>query len=315
MALDQATRIPNSAATKDAPAPGSDQAALAASLAATQNSILVTERGLGYATFDGLWRLANMIHRSGLFPKGLPNPEAICICIVRGKALGLDPFQAMDSIGVINGKPVLYGDAPLAVCRQHPAWDESGFEEKITGTGDNMVATCSTLRKGAKAPRVETFSVMDAKQAKLWGKEGPWTFYPKRMLMFRARGYNVRDNFGDALKGVGIGELLDDVVERTEQAQQQRSSAAASLEKLNGTNDLAAGEIPLSSATQPPPPFVPANLELVKRIKAEVARTGGDPATELARVLAPYDKRNVTDLSQQEAEELYRVLKDEPQST
>ena len=51
------------------------------------------------------------------------------------------------------------------------------------------------------------FSVQDAKRAGLWGKMSasgkptPWVLYPDRMLLFRARGFNLRDNFGDVLKG------------------------------------------------------------------------------------------------------------------
>jgi hypothetical protein len=71
-------------------------------------------------------------------------------------------------------------------------------------------------KRRGRQPQTETFSVRDAKTAELWGKAsksgkpGPWILYPKRMLMFRARGYNLRDNFGDVLKGFTIGELVDD---------------------------------------------------------------------------------------------------------
>jgi len=54
-------------------------------------------------------------------------------------------------------------------------------------------------------------SVGDAKLASLWGKQGPWSQYPKRMLKFRARGFWLRDNFGDILKGMRTVEELRDV--------------------------------------------------------------------------------------------------------
>jgi hypothetical protein len=55
-----------------------------------------------------------------------------------------------------------------------------------------------------------SFSVADAKRANLWGKKGPWTQYPARMLKWRARGFNLADNFGEVLKGLKtIDELMD----------------------------------------------------------------------------------------------------------
>lgn len=177
---------------------------------ATRGQINVSDAGLEFGDFNGLWRLAKWFHAAGWTPKGIDTVEKIAICIARGRDLGLRAMQALDCIGVVNGRPMVYGDAPLAVCRQHKDWDESGFKEWIEGEGDNMVAVCTTLRRGATEPRRQEFSVKDAKAAGLWGKDGPWKLYSKRMLMFRARGYNLRDNFGDALKGLGIRELADD---------------------------------------------------------------------------------------------------------
>jgi hypothetical protein len=54
------------------------------------------------------------------------------------------------------------------------------------------------------------FSVEDAKRAGLWGKQGPWTAYPKRMLSMRARGFAIRDCFADVLKGLITAEEAQD---------------------------------------------------------------------------------------------------------
>ena len=68
----------------------------------------------------------------------------------------------------------------------------------------------TAVRKGDQAA-IESFIVADAKRAKLWGKAGPWTDYPKRMLRFRARGYVLRDLFGDVLKGLRTVEEARDI--------------------------------------------------------------------------------------------------------
>tara|TARA_R110002020_G_scaffold37892_1_gene114463 strand:- start:30 stop:494 length:465 start_codon:yes stop_codon:yes gene_type:complete len=50
-----------------------------------------------------------------------------------------------------------------------------------------------------------------AKKAKLWGKPGPWTQYPARMLQVRARAMALRDQFADVLSGIHIGEEVRDI--------------------------------------------------------------------------------------------------------
>jgi hypothetical protein len=71
------------------------------------------------------------------------------------------------------------------------------------------VAVCVAKRKGRK-PVTAKFSVEDAKRAGLWGKQGPWSAYPKRMLAMRARGFALRDAFPDVLKGLISAEEAQD---------------------------------------------------------------------------------------------------------
>jgi hypothetical protein len=75
-----------------------------------------------------------------------------------------------------------------------------------------MVARCVVRRAyGDEIEETEaTFSVDDAKRAKLWGKQGPWSQYPKRMLAMRARGFAIRDAFPDAMKGMITAEEAQD---------------------------------------------------------------------------------------------------------
>lgn len=160
----------------------------------------MTEGGLRPLNMDGLQRMAAMIAVTSFAPKGMTDPAAIAVAIDYGATVGLAPLQALQSIGVINGKPCLYGDAPLGLVRVSglAEW----IKEEISGAGDNRTATFSAKRKDDPNPIVRTFSVADAKRAKLWGKQGPWTDYPDRMLMFRARGFGLRDAFPEVLKGL-----------------------------------------------------------------------------------------------------------------
>ena len=66
-------------------------------------------------------------------------------------------------------------------------------------------------RKGVENTIVRAFTIGDAKKANLWGRSGPWTQYPERMLEHRARGFALRDAFADKLRGVITTEEARDI--------------------------------------------------------------------------------------------------------
>ena len=130
------------------------------------------------------------------------------LAIQAGAEIGLSPMQALQSIAVVNGRPSVYGDAALAVAKASPVCEY--VTETIEGEGDAMVAVCEAKRRGYPSATVVRFSVADAKKASLWGKSGPWSSYPRRMLQMRARGFALRDAFPDVLKGLVTAEEAQD---------------------------------------------------------------------------------------------------------
>lgn len=154
-------------------------------------------------------KFADMMSKSNLVPKEFTgNPGNILVAIQWGMELGLQPMQAMQNIAVINGRPSLWGDSVIALVRSSPLC------EYINETDDGHTATCTVKRKGDPNEHVRTFSMEDAKQAGLAGKQGPWTNYPKRMRQMRARAFALRDVFPDVLRGMPIAEELMDMPER-----------------------------------------------------------------------------------------------------
>jgi len=150
------------------------------------------------------WKLADILSKTS-FSAGHKSAQDIFICISMGQQIGLNPFQAVQNISVINGRPTLWGDALLAVCQSHPEYAgvEMSFDEKT------QTATCKALRTG-KPPVIESFSQAEAKQARLWGKSGPWSQYPTKMLKNRARTWALRTQFADALLGLISSEELEE---------------------------------------------------------------------------------------------------------
>lgn len=176
----------------------------------------VTKSGAGFAlqpsSIGEAMQMAEMLSGSQMVPKPYQNRQQdTLVAMMMGSELGLNPIQALQNIAVINGKPAIYGDALLALVQNHPKFggQEESFDEAT------MTATCSVWRKGESKAHTVTFSQADAQNAGLWGKQGPWKQYPKRMLMWRARGYALRDKFADALGGlITVEEAQDIPVER-----------------------------------------------------------------------------------------------------
>ncbi|NBS88279.1 MAG: hypothetical protein EBS60_09435, partial [Verrucomicrobia bacterium] len=131
---------------------------------------------------------------------------------------------------IIDGRPTIWGDAALALV------EASGLlikiEERIEHTGisgdgqvpnsqngndviRSITAICQVLRSGRSEPITRTFSIEDAKRAGLWQKPGPWTDYPDRMLMMRARAFALRDAFPDVLMGLYLREEFEGTSSRS----------------------------------------------------------------------------------------------------
>src|SRR5262245_52220553 len=164
-------------------------------------------------TAEQAQHLARLMASSDLVPKDFRDrPANVLLAVQLGLELGLNPMQAVQNIAVINGRPVVWGDALLGIVQKSGLLQN--INEEITGEGDDMEARCVVKRKGSKSI-TRIFSVADAKKAGLWEKRGangptPWVTFPKRMLQMRARGFALRDGFADVIKGLHLREELDD---------------------------------------------------------------------------------------------------------
>lgn len=170
---------------------------------------LATRQGFAPQTMTEAMEFSKLLAESSMVPRQYQGkPQDVLVCVQWGYEMGLAPMQALQNIAVINGKPSVYGDAAMALVQASPVCEdiEEYFEDEGT---PNPVAVCVAKRKNRK-PVTARFSVEDAKRAGLWGKQGPWTSYPKRMMQMRARGFALRDAFPDVLKGLITVEEAQD---------------------------------------------------------------------------------------------------------
>ena len=170
-------------------------------------------------------------------------PANILVAIQWGQELGLQPLQALQNISVIGGRPSIWGDAALALCRADYRCIQ--VLEEVA----NDVATCRVKRRqsdGSVEEIERSFSAGDAKRAGLLNRKGPWQSYPQRMLQMRARGFALRDAFPDLLRGVITAEEARDTVD-VEQAPPPENP----LENLPAVEEVAEPEAVVEADAEP----------------------------------------------------------------
>lgn len=165
------------------------------------------ERGIALGSMEDVFLFARAVIESKMAPRGFETPQAVLVAVQFGAELGLTPMASLQNIALVNGKPTLYGDAVPGVCQSLVA----SYKDETFGEGDGQGVRVTVHRKERAEPIVREFTIAMAKRAGLWGKSGPWTQYPDRMLLMRARTYAFRDAFPDLLKGIRTVEEMREV--------------------------------------------------------------------------------------------------------
>lgn len=163
---------------------------------------------------DEAWRYAEMVCKAGLAPDSYDNdPKKVVIGVLTSLELGVPPMQGLKGIAIINNRPSVWGDLAMALIQSKGV--VANTEQNYTGepNEDNFTAHYLIWRKGQENPYEGHFSIGDAKRAHLWmhPKKKPWTEYPTRMLLLRARAFALRDGFADCLAGLAIAEEIRDL--------------------------------------------------------------------------------------------------------
>jgi hypothetical protein len=216
-------------------------------------------------TFDEAYRMAQVYAASDLVPKDYRGkPANIIVAIQKGAEIGLKPLQALDGIAVINGRAGVWGDLLWALVRQSRL--VAGVDESFDDA--TMTAVCKIKRRDGELV-MRTFSQKDAERAGLWGRDGTWRNYPRRMLQMRARAFAARDAVPDVLKGLAV---LDEFVgaepdqaapapalevprDAAPSAEKERGAVSTLRDRVVPKSEVAVGGVPAGSVEASPALF------------------------------------------------------------
>lgn len=223
--------------------------------------------------FDGIQRLAMLMMQTGMLPRGCDKPAQAILLTAKAYELGIPFTQIPSGMMIVNNRPTVWGDLALALVMRSP--ECAGVIETTTGSGETAIATCTAKRckrvadgTFAITETARTFSAAEAKKAGLWGKSGPWSSYPMRMLQMRARAFAIRDAFPDLLGGIGITEEVEDFAEVDRNARRVENQTRA--KELTGDID----------ALKPTPVGKPAESQTANALPPELARLDDPPSND-----------------------------------
>jgi hypothetical protein len=238
--------------------------------------------------------LAERLAHSGLIPTPLRGkPDDVLVVMLTGHELELSPMQALRSIHVIEGKPVLSAELIVALCKR----SASCIYFSLTESTDER-ATWTTQRRGEE-PIALTFTIAQAKAANLAGKHN-WKAYPAAMLRARAAASLARAVYQDLILGVAHDDEAEEIqASAARQFSPPPRPSAPPRGKVIDVEPAATEEQLLADqgvAAEPPPRRAPATPKDVERAGGVTANAGAQGAGELATALnavraLPLDQR------------------------
>jgi hypothetical protein len=195
---------------------------------------------LARAQGEEAWRFAQALAQAGLLPKAYRDqPGNVLLAMEYGRALGLPVATVLTSVHIIEGRPSMSAELMQALIRR------AGHRIRITG--DRQQATCAIVRKDdPDFTYTATFTMDDARAAKLVKPDSNWMKYPAAMLLARATSSCARQACADVLAGVSYvpEELGDGTPPDALQAVVEQASSAPPSPAPPGQGDGPTEEAP-----------------------------------------------------------------------
>ncbi len=178
------------------------------------------------AEFAERWKLAEAFADAGIVPEGYREKDGnlkvsrVFVALQYAAELGLSPALGLHKIAVINNVPCLEFKAKLGMARASGLL-EAAYPEWNYG---RTSCTYRVKRIGDKRIHVRTFTLDDAKQGGLLGKQN-WQRWSPDMLEKRAGSRALDEAFPDIYMGLATTDEVDDCAAGAPVAVPRRSDA------------------------------------------------------------------------------------------
>lgn len=214
-------------------------------VAPRQEKAIVTDSGLFHnlmdtSRFEHLQRVAKVFANSALVPEHFRGKEADCfIAVEMAMRLQLHPFNLMQSLYVVHGKPGIEAKMAIALINSSGLFD-GPLQFKLAGEG--MKRQCTAFAVHSKTKQVcETTVTMDMAKAEGWiDKSGSkWKTLPDLMLQYRSASFFARLYCPEVIFGMQTREELDEIDVTPPAQDRAEVPARATLREKLGIVDVA----------------------------------------------------------------------------
>ena len=156
------------------------------------------------AVVQEISKLASVICDTDFVPKAYRgNAPAAAAAMLTGRELGLPPMTSLRHVQVVEGSPSLSAEYKRARVQS------AGHEFDVLEISTTKCTVSGRRRGSKKPPTVITYTIEDARTARLVRDRGPWQTRPRRMLFARAGTELCDFLFADVTNGLPTTELLE----------------------------------------------------------------------------------------------------------
>lgn len=158
--------------------------------------------GLALRTPEDAMKVASIAAQERLY--GVRNAQEAFVRIATGLEIGLSPFQSLNAIHVIEGRPTLSAQWMVALIKSSPI-----CEKFVCTVSTDKIATYVTKRKN-EGEMTLSFTIEQAQRGGLTGR-GPWKAHTEDMLRARAASKLARMVYPDLLAGMYTPDEVADI--------------------------------------------------------------------------------------------------------
>lgn len=131
--------------------------------------------------WEQAFRVAEVLSKSGILPKGVDTPQKAIAIIMRGREIGLTSMQALTTIYVVEGRTQMSADLMVGLILTSGKCEY--FDPVVISS---EVVTYVTKRRGSSREVEMSWTIADAERAGLLTKD-VWKKYPMSMLTARCK--------------------------------------------------------------------------------------------------------------------------------
>jgi len=188
------------------------------------NSLVISQTGsIALDNLKDQFAFAKQLIDQKMISESFKTVQQVVIGFQYAKALKINEMLAIKMMYVVNGRPSLYGEGPLALVQRDKSFKKIR-EYYINDSGDEICPANKNIkdakffgsvselwRVGDDTAQIDFFTLDDLSKAKLdfnnFGKKKDvWEKWERIMMRYKARSMGLRSKFADVIGGIPISE-------------------------------------------------------------------------------------------------------------